>query len=81
MLNRLIIPGAKLDLENKAKSTSISSKSESVLSLQKRNKVYINFLTSLENIDNDNFICNFGNNSSLLISYLQSTLKRQVQQL
>ena len=51
MLNRLIIPGAKIDLENKAKSTSISSKSESVLSLQKRSKVYINFLTSLENID------------------------------
>jgi hypothetical protein len=51
MLNRLIIPGAKIDLENKAKATSISSKSESVLSLQKRSKVYINFLTSLENID------------------------------
>jgi hypothetical protein len=51
MLNRLIIPGGKIDLENKAKGTTIISKSESILSLQKRSKVYINFLTSLENID------------------------------
>jgi hypothetical protein len=51
MLNRLIIPGAKIDLENKVKATTISSKSESVLSLQKRSKGYINFLTTLENID------------------------------
>lgn len=51
MINRIIIPGQKLDLIEKKSQQVGNSKLDSVFSTKKRSKEYINFITKLENID------------------------------
>lgn len=51
MQNRLIFPGQKIDFNEKKSSHAISSTRESVFSIKKRSKDYLNFISKLEDID------------------------------